>query len=471
MRPLYLAFISLAVIRFDAALAESERKWRQRRLGHSPNKTPLKITPTPAPTRRPTPAPTRRPTPAPTPAPVTSPGPANLTVGVFYYPWHTNNFHNGDGFLREKLIVSNGICSFVCCVLVFFTYVPGLLSSFSFGVHSCLQPPQLPALGKYNDQDKAVIRQHLQWCMDSKIFLWVMSWWGPTARNTETTKIMLDYMESQTSNSSFPIKNFRTAVFYETLEHIPQIGSTGRYNTSLVKGHIEFMADNYFMRPNCFKIDGKPVIFVYLTRVLYAAPNHTTLLSEVINLMRQGAKGKGYDIYIVGDHAYDDPSTLPASYPPFQLMQAVVNYDVFGSMRRPLYANDTTVLAYKTKQQGWKDKANAQSCGFIPSITPGFNKAGKNPNLTYGPMSRRLNNKDAKEGTLFEALLKNALGLVDNKVKVLVVNSFNEYHEDTQIEPIGPGPMPTNQPLNLTRGLTYEAYDRTYLNLIRDLVK
>jgi hypothetical protein len=55
------------------------------------------------------------------------------------------------------------------------------------------QPPQFPALGKYNDQEEAIIRQHLQWCMGSNIFLWVMSWWGPTARNTETTEIMLDY--------------------------------------------------------------------------------------------------------------------------------------------------------------------------------------------------------------------------------------------------------------------------------------
>ena len=25
------------------------------------------------------------------------------TVGAYYYPWHTNNFHNGQGYLRRKL--------------------------------------------------------------------------------------------------------------------------------------------------------------------------------------------------------------------------------------------------------------------------------------------------------------------------------------------------------------------------------
>jgi hypothetical protein len=131
-----------------------------------------------------------------------------------------------------------------------------------------------------------------------------------------------------------------------------------------------------------------------------------------------------------------------------------------------LYADNAGVEAYRNKQQGWKDKANAEGCGSIPSITPGFNKAGKNPNLSYGPMSRRLN-KNAKEGTLFEALLRNAVGLVDNKVRVLMVNSFNEYHEDTQIEPIGLGPQLTNKPQNITAGLTYEAYGTIFWDHVK----
>jgi hypothetical protein len=95
MRALYLAFISFAVIRFDAAIAVRESKRRQRRVGMTMA------------TKAPTPAP------AATPGPGPGSGPADLTVGVFYYPWHTNNFHNGDGFLREQLNVRNGISVFV----------------------------------------------------------------------------------------------------------------------------------------------------------------------------------------------------------------------------------------------------------------------------------------------------------------------------------------------------------------------
>jgi len=51
---------------------------------------------------------------------------SDYLVGVYYYPWHGNKFHNGGGYLREQLV-----------------------------------PPQLPALGEYNDSDPAVIAQHL----------------------------------------------------------------------------------------------------------------------------------------------------------------------------------------------------------------------------------------------------------------------------------------------------------------------
>jgi hypothetical protein len=47
-----------------------------------------------------------------------------------------------------------------------------------------------------------------------------------------------------------------------------------------------------------------------------------------------------------------------------------------------------------------------------------------------------------------------------------VVNSFNEYHEDTMIEPLGQGPKDTNKPSNITAGLTYKTYGTTYLDLV-----
>jgi hypothetical protein len=52
---------------------------------------------------------------------------SDYLVGVYYYPWHGKDFHNGQGYLRKDLI-----------------------------------PPQLPMLGEYDDSDPDVIAQHME---------------------------------------------------------------------------------------------------------------------------------------------------------------------------------------------------------------------------------------------------------------------------------------------------------------------
>jgi len=72
------------------------------------------------------------------------------TVGVYYYPWYSGDFHGGR-YMRKELI-----------------------------------PPQLPMLGEYDDRDPAVIAQHLKWSRQANISLWVASWWGPNSREDRT---------------------------------------------------------------------------------------------------------------------------------------------------------------------------------------------------------------------------------------------------------------------------------------------
>jgi hypothetical protein len=66
--------------------------------------------------------------------------------------------------------------------------------------------------------------------------------------------------------------------------------------------------------------------------------------------------------------------------------------------------------------------------------------------------------------------------LVDPNVNILMITSFNEYHEDSQIEPVklaiddehdGSVCNTTREPKRFTRGLEYEAYGTTYLELVK----
>lgn len=84
----------------------------------------------------------------------------------------------------------------------------------------------------------------------------------------------------------------------------------------------------------------------------------------------------------------------------------------------------------------------------------------------HPPLSRKLTG-DSEEGSLFAYQLSKAKTLVDPDLdNLLVVNSFNEWHEDTQIEP-AIGEL-TNLPDEMTQGVYYEGYGELYLNLLRE---
>jgi hypothetical protein len=168
----------------------------------------------------------------------------NITVGVYYYPWYADDFHRHDGYLRQFL--------------------------------SPL--PHTPTLGEYDDRRPEVIRQHLQWSRQANVQLWVSSWWGPQTREDDTLrKHILNHPE---------LADHQIALFYETTGRIKE--SEG-WEPHRVAGDLAYICQTYFGHKNYYHIDGKPVLFVYLTRLLNARKfqNGTVVLPEVIRIMRE----------------------------------------------------------------------------------------------------------------------------------------------------------------------------------------
>lgn len=304
-----------------------------------------------------------------------------LTVGAYYYPWYKDDFHRGDGYVRKQL-----------------------------------SPPQKPWLGEYDDSDPATISKHLQWSRQANIGLWVSSWWGEGSREDHTLKTtILAHPE---------LNSHQFAIFYETTGRIRQ--SEG-FTPQRVQPDIEYLCRQYFNHPNYFRLDEKPVLFVYLTRKLEA----TGTLTNVVELMRLAAKNAGCgEVFMVGDHIFQGPPETEDVYPPFTLLDAVTNYDVYGSMGgKGGYMGQDGVVNYYKQQSRWKEIANVHNCKFIPAASPGYNDLGVRPKKPHPPLSRKLSVSD-QQGSLFEAALRQARTLVDGKAKnLLMINSFNEFHE------------------------------------------
>ena len=335
-------------------------------------------------------------------------------VGVYYYPWHGNNFHNRDGYVRSQL-----------------------------------EPAQLPALGEYDDSKSETIAQHLKWSKQANIGLWVTSWWGPNRLEDRNTRdVILPHKD---------LGDLKIALHYE---------STGRIRNgdiSVAKSDIEYICNNYFDHPNYYRIDGRPVIVMYVTRVLEQKGE----LASAVLTMRSAASKCGQDIYIIGDHLFDDPPNASEVFAPFWYFDAVTNYDIYGAMGRPSpYAGRSAVNTYFSEQEVWRTLAIENGCRYIPSVTPGFNDRGVRLEADHPALSRKLE-ASMVEGSLFRYQLEKAKPLADPMVdNLLLVNSFNEWHEDTQIEPVVG--TTTNLPSNLTGDVEYQGYGELYLDILRE---
>lgn len=382
------------------------------------------LPPTPMPTRMVSKEPTFHPTG--TPNDVSTSDTSDYTIGVYYYPWHGSNFHNRQ-YLRGDL-----------------------------------QPPQLPALGEYDDTDPAVIAQHLQWSRGANVNLWVASWWGPKSREDNTLLNVIMPHED--------LEGTRIALFYETTSRIKK---SANYSTANVYSDVAYMAKNYFDDPNYMRIDGRPVLFVYLTRVL----SRVGKLGETIALMRLAAmENGGHDLYVMGDQVFNEAPDDGNTYEPFDLLDGVTNYDIYGNLRRPDgYAGIERLTDLVNRNKEWRDQTRVHgNCDFVPGIAPGYNDRSVRDGNTA--LSRKLD-KGEPEGSLFRASLEMALGLTEDSTgNMLMITSWNEWHEDTQIEPVVNIEQSSDNPWNLTcygdpcaKALTYEAYGELYLDILRDV--
>lgn len=340
----------------------------------------------------------------------------DLTVGVYYYPWYGGGDFHGRNYLREHLV-----------------------------------PVQTPELGEYNDREAQVIGQHLEWCKYAGISLWVSSWWGPGKLTDITLK---DHIFQHPD-----LKDMKIALFYETSGRMPDFT-----DQSNVRSDIEYMAENYFSHTNYYTIDGRPVLFVYLTRVL----SSKGVLESTVNIMRDAAGDSGFDLYIVGDQVFGSP---PSSSSQMAFLDAVTNYDVYGSSGGKMYATQQKVDSYYEAQSGWRSKAHGAGAKFIPATSPGFNDTGVRDG--HVPLSRKLTENDAF-GSLFQAMVDKAITLVDKETgNLFMVTSWNEWHEDTQIEPVTEAPATAKDNSvsgeDYTAGMEYEGYGTRYLDILKAL--
>src|ERR1700733_4279056 len=196
-----------------------------------------------------------------TPAPASS---AHPLVGAYYYLWNPENFAGGT--LRAHLV-----------------------------------PPQLPAPPLVNPQDPKTGARASTHPRGGGINFFAIDWWPEDPGYSGE-----DYRGADDAMQSFlkapNISQIRFAMFYETWN----LGfDPGRESTPVTfQMELHFDADMisfaqlYFHNRSYLRIDGRPVVFLYLTRTL------TGDVAGMIQGARTVLKARGFNPFFIGDEVY-----------------------------------------------------------------------------------------------------------------------------------------------------------------------
>jgi glycoprotein endo-alpha-1,2-mannosidase len=342
---------------------------------------------------------------------------AKPVVGVYYYPWYRR-----PGEWRQVM-------------------------------RQHLKVPQAPELGRYRSADPNVVGAHIAQSVRGGIDFWAVSWWGPGQHCDVTFRnAILKHPDAG---------KLKYAILYEAT------GRFGRFNNPSYARWIPdltYMQEHYFDHPQYLRVNGKPVIFVYLTREYFRNRGH-----DALKEMRE----KFPNLYLVGDDVFGAGYRSEWA----QHFDAVTAYDVYGQSVGRFGGTRKALEFLAANYRHAKAQANAVGTAFMPTIAPGYNDTAVRKG--HPGRARYFSDvQDSKEGDLFRAMIRDvALPLLDPAGgNIMMITSFNEWYEDTQIEPTaGTAPASTTDDSDsgtyFTGGDRYVDYGYLYLDILRETLK
>lgn len=355
-----------------------------------------------------------------------TPQPSPFLMAATYYPWYTPNAF-------DYLECERGTLRYE------------------------LDPPQPPMLGKYDSRQQDVVTQHIAWSSAAGVNVWAMEWVRPD-----------DFLDLTLRNSILPnphIGDIQFAIVYDYAIRFNGDFDLTPTKVATILSDFEYLARTYFAHPSYLRVDqNRPVVFIYVTRAL----NPLASVQQLASDLRAAMADAGWNVYLIGDEYW---VPVPPNAARIAIWDGIFGYDVYAGYGG--YSDNNGYLTLHRARYG-EYQATAQQLGvdFVASLMPGFNDRAVRRLCANNPALARRTSAAAEEGSLFRSFLRDIAlpQALNSRLKMLHITSFNEWHEDTQIEPVivaPPTTTGTSTGTQYTQGLLYEGYGTSYLDIIR----
>ncbi|MEM6279970.1 MAG: glycoside hydrolase family 99-like domain-containing protein [Verrucomicrobiota bacterium] len=300
-----------------------------------------------------------------------------LSVGAYYYPWYDSD---GRHWEQGYEGVSEG---------------------------------KKPAAGEYSSRSAEVVRQHLSWSENLGIDHWICSWWGPNSWEDVTVRdYVLPILDSSETSLKFCMLYESAGLLGMNAEEGIELSS--RSIQTRFAEHFAYLAQTYFSHDRYVRVNGKPVVYLYLSRCF------TGEYSDALQLVREVVARYNFELYLVGDEVYwgEPDATRIAT------LDAITAYNMHGPAE---FADleDWTPFVKRSEEvyERYRNVAKRFGVHFVPGILPGFDSRESGGDHYAIPR------------TIFPAYREMARRQLDSDLNTVVITSFNEWHEGTQLEP------------------------------------
>eukprot|EP00288_Rhodomonas_lens_P018291 CAMPEP_0177692450 /NCGR_PEP_ID=MMETSP0484_2-20121128/1858_1 /TAXON_ID=354590 /ORGANISM="Rhodomonas lens, Strain RHODO" /LENGTH=369 /DNA_ID=CAMNT_0019203165 /DNA_START=210 /DNA_END=1315 /DNA_ORIENTATION=- len=244
-----------------------------------------------------------------------------------------------------------------------------------------------------------------------------MQWWTPSNEIDEALKRNLNVKDGVPMVLMYEIRDILGVG-----ENKGQVDLSAGDNPKILKHHLLYAADHHFMHPNYYRINGSPVLFLYTLRDFH---NFVEPLSQAFRAVEERIGAK---LFIIGDVIWWQP--VPEAFP----WQAYHDINVSAITAYNLYD-----AAQPEKMKGafpWHSAGVYASftalappgIQVVPYVSPGYDDS------KMRGLERCVIPRYNGVSYLHSWYYASAVASQQRKTKfpaVVMVNSFNEWHEGT----------------------------------------
>lgn len=260
-----------------------------------------------------------------------------------------------------------------------------------------------PELGTYSCTDPATIDRHMKMMREARIGVIVLTWWDVHDFGYQSVPLIMDKAAEHGIKVCFHIEPFQ-----------------GR-NAQTTGKNLQAIIETYGSHPAFYRLDGRPLFFIY-DSYLTKAEEWSTLLHPEGKI---SIRNTPYDAIMIGLWVKKGEEQF------FAKSGFDGYYTYFGAAG----------FTYGSTPENWpylQDWANNNGKIFIPCVAPGYIDTRIRP--WNGKTTR-----DREDGKYYDRMFQY---IIDNRSEYVGITSFNEWHEGTQIEPATPFSSPAFDYLN-----------------------